>query len=384
VQDEEWRSAANSNRKALAEMLVRLGDSLLDVGCGPGALWQYFQQHRPRFSWAGVDVTYRMLSVAHKLNPDVPVSITDAGNLPFGDARFDVVVLRHVLEHLPQWLMERALTEALRVARQTVVVDFYVAPNADGPSSSSRVGENFIETRWAVNDLTAPISKAGWQVHGQLSLNNGGEHDVIWILARKEQPIAVSRERLNVSIIMPTYRRSHTLYRTVQKIRAQTYRNWELIIIDNEGTADYGFNDPRISVHVHAERPSASYARNQGLLYATGDLVCFFDDDDDMFPEYLEKLVGAFEANPTAKMVRCGMMVSARQMNLSYATPECCLRREFATATWANHSSHDQVYFKNIISARGWSESQGDIITLNEALCQANCDPMGGLRSGRL
>jgi hypothetical protein len=83
-------------------------------------------------------------------------------------------------------------------------------------------------------------------------------------------------------------------------------------------------------------------------------------------------------------MVRCGMMVSAEQMNLSYATPECCLRREFATPTWANHLSHDQLYFKNIVAARGWSESQGDIVTLNEALCQANCDPRGGLRSGRL
>jgi glycosyltransferase involved in cell wall biosynthesis len=383
VQDEESRSPANSNRSALAELLVSLGDCLLDVGCGPGALWQYFQQHRPRFSWAGVDVTHAMLSVAHKLYPEVTVSITDAGNLPFTDARFDVVVLRHVLEHLPQWLMERALTEAMRVARKTVVIDFYVPPSADSPSSSAKVGENFIETRWSVNDLKAPISKAGWQVDGRLNLNHGGEHDVIWILTRKES-VAISQERLKVSIIMPTYRRWHTLYRTVQTIRAQTYTNWELVIVDNEGTADYGFDDARIGVHVHSERPSASYARNQGLLYATGDLVCFFDDDDDMFPEYLEKFVGAFEANPDAKMVRCGMMVSAQQMNLSYATPECCLRREFATPTWANHASHDQFYFKNIVAARGWSESQGDIITLNEPLCHANCDPRGGLRSGRL
>jgi len=384
VQDEEWRNAANSNRSALAEMLLRLGDSLLDVGCGPGALWQYFQPHRPHFSWVGVDVTQAMLSVAHKLYPDITVSITDAGNLPFSDARFDVVLLRHVLEHLPPWLMERTLAEATRVARKAVVIDFYVPPSVDGPSSSSRVGENFIETRWAVNDVKTPISKAGWHIDGQWNLNNGGEHDVIWVLTRNEQQLIPLAQGMKVSIIMPTYRRSHTLYRTVQKIRGQTYSNWELIIIDNEGAADYRFDDPRISVHVHSEKPSASYARNQGLWYATGDLVCFFDDDDDMFPEYLEKLVSAFEASPTVKLVRCGMMVSAQQMNFSYATPECCLRREFATPSWSNHTSHDQLYFKNIVAARGWSESNGDIITLNEALCHANCDPKGGLRSGRL
>ena len=179
VQDEQRRQAARSNRSALAEMLVRLGDSLLDVGCGPGALWRYFANHRPRFSWMGVDVTQEMLSVGHKLFPDVAVSITDAGNLPFRDGCFDVIVLRHVLEHVPQWLMERAFSEAMRVARKTVVVDFYVPPSAKGKSSTRVVGENFLETCWAVKDLTVPISNAGWTIDAQLNLRNG-ENDLIW------------------------------------------------------------------------------------------------------------------------------------------------------------------------------------------------------------
>ncbi|HZI48954.1 MAG TPA: glycosyltransferase family 2 protein, partial [Pyrinomonadaceae bacterium] len=226
--------------------------------------------------------------------------------------------------------------------------------------------------------------KAGWGVDCELSLTAGGEHDVVWILAPKQhEPLA--QAGMKVSIIMPTYRRSHTLYRTVRSIQRQSYSNWELIIIDNEGTAGYRFDDPRISVRAHAEWTSASYARNQGLSYATGDLVCFFDDDDDMFPEYLEKFVNVFATNPQVKMVRCGMIVSAGQTNFSYATPECCLRREFATPTWASHtSSHDQLYFRNIIATCGWSESNGDIINLPEPLCRANCDPHGGLRSGRL
>jgi glycosyltransferase involved in cell wall biosynthesis len=70
---------------------------------------------------------------------------------------------------------------------------------------------------------------------------------------------------------------------------------------------------------VHTEQPSASYARNRGLRHATGDLICFFDDDDDMFSTYLESLAAAFEANPQAKMVLCGMVVSAGQVNFSAA-----------------------------------------------------------------
>jgi len=391
VQDEQQRAAATSNRLALAEMLVRLGDSLLDVGCGPGALWPYLRNHRPRFSWAGADVTQEMLNVAHNLFPEIPVAATDAGNLPFADERFDVVLLRHVLEHLPQWLMEQALSEAMRVARRAVVVDFYVPPTVIGTSSSQWVGEKFLETQWAINDLQRPISTSGWFLDAQSTLRNGGEEqDVIWILrpqspaADPELPNSNQREPLKVSIIMPTYRRSHTLFRTVQTILHQTYSNWELIIIDNEGTGDYQFNDQRIRVYVHPEIVSASYARNQGISYASGDLVCFFDDDDTMFPSYLEMFARAFETNPAVKMVCCGMIVSGGCTNFSYATPECCLRRELATPTWTNNTSHDQLYFRSIVNAQGWSEAQGDIITVREALCRANWDPMGGLRSGRL
>jgi glycosyltransferase involved in cell wall biosynthesis len=223
-------------------------------------------------------------------------------------------------------------------------------------------------------------------VEGQLRFKNGGEIDEVWVVAPSHGEVTVdsSHKGPKVSIIMPTYRRSHTLFRTVQSICAQTYSNWELIIVDNEGKAEYRFHDPRITVRVHPEWTSASYARNKGVTYARGDFVCFFDDDDYMFPNYLETFVNAFEENPGAKLVRCGMIVTAGKINFSYATPECCLRREFATPSWPNSGAHDQLYFKTIVASHGWSDASGEIITLNEPLCRANCDPRGGLRSGRL
>ena len=385
VCDEQRQSSTTSTRRALADLIVSLGDSLLDLGCGPGAMWRYFQEHQPRFSWAGADVTQAMVGVAHELHPDVPVCVTDAGNLPFAEGRFDVVLLRHVLEHLPQWLMERALSEAMRVASKAVVVDFYVPPKLLGDSTTEKVGDNFLETCWSVRDLELPIGNAGWICDARLSLLNPKEKDVVWVLTPRPTQAVVAAKSPKVSIIMPTYRRSHTLLRTIETIRRQTYCNWELIIIDNEGTKDYQFSDPRIKVYVHAERPSASYARNQGVQYATGELVCYFDDDDEMFPNYLEMFVRTFEAHPEAKMVRCGMIVSAGRTNFTYATPECCIRREFVTGSWSNGGpAQDQLYFKSIIRRQGWSEVEGDIVVVNEALCKANCDSGGGLRSGRL
>lgn len=183
---------------------------------------------------------------------------------------------------------------------------------------------------------------------------------------------------------MPTYRRPHTIHRTIKQIVAQTYQHWELIVVNNSRSGDYFFADSRVKVFRHAAHASASYARNQGLAHATGDLVCFFDDDDDMFPTYLERLVGAFKEHPEAKMVRCGMYRGDGQINFTHATPVCCLRRELATPTWSEERRHDIKYFGEIIDANALSEKDGGIVLLPELLVRARSDPKGGLRAGRL
>jgi glycosyltransferase involved in cell wall biosynthesis len=190
-------------------------------------------------------------------------------------------------------------------------------------------------------------------------------------------------QSLKFSVIIPTYRRSHSLNATIATILAQTYANWELIVIDNFGDCTMIVADPRIGMHVHTDKHSASYARNQGLAYATGDLVCFFDDDDDMYPRYLERFAEAFRTRRGAKMVRCGMVVGAGRVNYSYATPEVCLRREYAEPTWApDGPGQDQRYFRRIVARHGWSTTRGDIVIVNEPLCRANRSPSGGLRAG--
>ena len=388
VHDERRRQASMSMRRRLARILGQLGNTLLDVGCGPGALWPHLDSECPQMKCIGLDVTQEMLATAHRLFPKVGCLRGDAGCLPFADAMFEVVLLRHVLEHLPHWLMENAISEAMRVAKHAVVIDFFVPPALEGPRSSERVGENFIETRWTVDDIRRPAAAKGWTAEARLSIGNGCENDRIWVLLPPTEITALrtkltATERAKISIIMPTYHRGHAILRTIRMIQEQTYQNWELIIIDNGGQADYQFDDPRIQVRSHTERASASYARNAGLHYASGDLVCFFDDDDDMFPNYLETFANTFASHPDAKMVRCGMIVTGGAMNFSYATPECCLRREFATAEWSTRGpAQDQRYFRQIVEKNKWSEDGGEIVTVREALCRANCDAMGGLRSG--
>lgn len=184
------------------------------------------------------------------------------------------------------------------------------------------------------------------------------------------------------SIIMPTYHREHTIFRTIETIREQSYPHWELIVVDNAGDGGYQFKDHRIQVHCHTEQADEGYARNQGIVYATGDLVCFFDDDDEMFPHYLESFANAFVAHPQTKMVKCGMMLNKGQIDYSYATPECCLPREFATPTWpVGVFMPDQQYFQRIVATNGWSEADGSIVVIREVLCRAHADPQGGQRA---
>ena len=185
-----------------------------------------------------------------------------------------------------------------------------------------------------------------------------------------------------VSIVMPTFRRQHVLLRAVESILAQSYQNWELIVVNNElGGKLPLMLDSRIFVWQHTEETSAAYARNAGLAHAKGDLVCFFDDDDEMLPGYLGKMVQPF-ACPTVMIVRCGM-AHPPGIDFSHATPEVWLRREHATATWQNGTyAQDQIYFQNIVRKHGWTGVHE--VQLGEVLVRAYTEAKGGIREGAL
>jgi glycosyltransferase involved in cell wall biosynthesis len=108
-----------------------------------------------------------------------------------------------------------------------------------------------------------------------------------------------------VSVILPTYNRARFLDEAFASIVAQTWQDWELIVVDD------GSNDetravverwrPRFSkpfTYVWRENGGAYAARNTGLDHATGDFVAFFDSDDLWLPHHLERCASALAANP--------------------------------------------------------------------------------------
>lgn len=184
-----------------------------------------------------------------------------------------------------------------------------------------------------------------------------------------------------VSIIMGTFRRQHIIGRTVDSLLKQDYQNWELIVINNEKGGSVNLPaDPRIQIHEHTEMANPCYAKNCGYQYVTGDLVCAFDDDNDMLPGYLAKMVAPF-ADSDVKVVHCGMRLPTGICDFSYDTQEAWLRVGDATPTWTPGSLvHDQLYYRGIIAANKWTRK--NIVQLGEVLIQAHSDPKGGMREG--
>lgn len=107
-----------------------------------------------------------------------------------------------------------------------------------------------------------------------------------------------------VSIIIPTYNRAHLIAETLNSVMAQTYTNWECILVDDGSTDNtsevvYGYlkKDTRFKYHIRPENiPSGGNgARNYGFELCKGEYVNWFDDDDVMHQEFLRTKVDHFD-----------------------------------------------------------------------------------------
>lgn len=106
-----------------------------------------------------------------------------------------------------------------------------------------------------------------------------------------------------LSIIMPCYNQAQYIDEAIQSVVRQTYKDWELIIVDDGSTDDsfsiakrYAQSDSRIQVHSQ-ENGGPSKARNNGARLAIGKYLLFFDSDDIILPTLLEEGIRYMEDN---------------------------------------------------------------------------------------
>jgi glycosyltransferase involved in cell wall biosynthesis len=108
-----------------------------------------------------------------------------------------------------------------------------------------------------------------------------------------------------VSIIVPNFNTENYLKRCIGSVQAQSFADWELLLVDDGSKVDptpFIPEDSRIKVLWHESNRGLAAARNTGIKASTGKYIATLDSDDYWLPTKLERMVAFFEANPQIEM----------------------------------------------------------------------------------
>lgn len=105
-----------------------------------------------------------------------------------------------------------------------------------------------------------------------------------------------------VSVIIPSYGRPEFLKKSIQSVLEQSYQNWELLVVDDNGAGspiqqetqkliDQFKQDGRVQYLVLEKNKGGSAARNRGWKAANGEYLCFLDNDDEFYPKKLARQI---------------------------------------------------------------------------------------------
>ncbi len=132
-----------------------------------------------------------------------------------------------------------------------------------------------------------------------------------------------------VSVIIPTYNRSAFLGEAIKSVLSQTYRSFELIVVDDGSTDDtreiLSVYKDRILI-IFSEHGGPSAARNRGIQSCQGEFIAFLDSDDLWLPKKLERQTDFFRNRPEALIcqtdevwIRNGVRVNPRKKHKKFS-----------------------------------------------------------------
>lgn len=126
--------------------------------------------------------------------------------------------------------------------------------------------------------------------------------------AESARPASTGSPR--VSVVIPLYNCERHIGEALESVLQQTYRDYEIIVID-DGSTDgsarvvHEFGD-RVR-YVYQANAGVSAATNRGVALSTGELIAFLDNDDVWLPTKLERQVGYLDEHPTCGFVNCDL-----------------------------------------------------------------------------
>lgn len=148
-----------------------------------------------------------------------------------------------------------------------------------------------------------------------------------------------------ISCVVPVYNTEKYLYKCIKSILEQTYKDLELILIDDGSTDKSGLIcdefaeiDNRVKV-IHQKNAGVSVARNVGIKEATGDYICFIDSDDYVDNDYFELAIPYIEKYKPNLFINNHIKDNKR-----------ILKREFQIFTLDNFKAIDEMFKKKYYS----------------------------------
>ena len=177
-----------------------------------------------------------------------------------------------------------------------------------------------------------------------------------------------------VSILLPTHNGARFIRRSIESIRSQTFKDWELIVV-NDGSTDatgalvseIAAIDKRIRLIRFETNKGIQKALNEGLIQAKGELIARLDDDDVWAdPEKLKKQIEYLAAHPDCVLVGTGVIVQNEAGDELYrflnpVSDEKIRRR----LLYRNCFSHSSVLFRRSAAMKfsGYDESEATLHT---------------------
>jgi glycosyltransferase involved in cell wall biosynthesis len=132
-----------------------------------------------------------------------------------------------------------------------------------------------------------------------------------------------------VSIIIPTYNDAINLQRSLQSVANQSYKNWEIVVVDNNSTDNTDevisyFSDSAIRLQKISNNGVIAASRNMGIQSSTGEWVAFLDSDDLWYPDKLRVSIEAILNNENVDIFSTDEMVvdelTGREWKLKHGT----------------------------------------------------------------
>lgn len=235
------------------------------------------------------------------------------------DGLYDIIICSHVLDQIDD---DKAYLYKLRQIMKPDGVCIFLVPLLIGLDQTveksmlgtedafPHFGNGNRKRFYAAEDFLNRLSDAGYLVHilgkeyfGEDAWKQAGLSDIHYLYAATKTDIGIGVEPYRpapsepealVSVVIPSYNRGYCIERSIRSVLSQTYRNLEVIIVDDASTDNTeevikSINDKRIRYIKLEQNSGANHARNIGIQSSNGSYIAFNDSDDEWLPKKLEK-----------------------------------------------------------------------------------------------